>query len=135
LKQQQILVGTLQRQLKDLQLQNGSLSVDLSKKRRTSKTLGSIPQELVKYIPDIELLGRKFWVMGEPWVDIDCFRVPRPTDITPTSLERYATSESIKQGVIAELFAFVPRKLHKMMEESPFFCDRVRVRSLKKCLN
>jgi hypothetical protein len=111
------------------------LSVDLSKKRRTSKTLGSIPQELVKYIPDIELLGRKFWVMGEPWVDIDCFRVPRPTDITPTSLERYATSESIKQGVIAELFAFVPRKLHKMMEESPFFCDRVRVRSLKKCLN
>jgi hypothetical protein len=108
-----------------MQLQNGSLTVDLSKKRRSSKTSAPIPQEFVMHIPTIELLGRKFWVMGEPWVDPDCFGVPCPTDITPDSPQRYATPQSTKQGVIAELYAFVPRKLHKMMQDAPFFHERV----------
>ena len=125
LKHQQILIGDLQRQLKEMRLQNGSLAVDLSKKRRSSKTMVPVPEEFVKHIPKIELLGRKFWVMGEPWVDQDCFGVPCPIDITPISPQRYATDLSTKQGVIAELYAFVPEKFHKMMEEAPVFQERV----------
>ena len=45
---------------------------------------------------DIKLLGRKFSIMEEPWVDRALFKRPRPT-MAATSNERYASQLAAQQ--------------------------------------
>jgi len=62
--------------------------------------------------------------MMEPWVDPAAFGKPCP-DVSPRDLNRYKSDLSIQQGLIAELYEFVPRKLHEMMASHSHFGNQV----------
>jgi len=117
--------------MKDLRFVQSSISaVEGSKKRRGAKNSGdSVPAELAKLAPEIEALGRKFFVMGEPWVDPQSFQLPCPTDVTANGAERFATESCIQEGIIAELYAFVPKRLHQAMQDTSYFSEKVRILS------
>ncbi|THH10262.1 hypothetical protein EW146_g8424 [Bondarzewia mesenterica] len=69
---------------------------------------------------EISTLGHKFLVTVEMWVEISMFQQPHPV-MSALSKDHYRTEMSIKQGVIAELYDFVPIKFHEMMQNySPF---------------
>lgn len=84
---------------------------------------GDVPEEIAQHGEQFALLGRKYCVMVEPWID-NIFEKPCP-DIDPFSEERFLSDASKLQGRIAELYDFVPQKFHRIMNNHSFFHDTV----------
>jgi hypothetical protein len=120
LRDAQIQFGELRAELRKLRLENATLTANQPKRRSAKK----VPPELLKYGEEIAALGRKFGVMMEPWVDPAAFGKPRP-DVSPTDKDRYQSDLSMLQGVVAELYEFVPGRFHEMMERHSYFGNQV----------
>lgn len=112
--------------MKELKVENATLSASATKKSRTAKS-GPVPAALLRDSKAIEDVARMFTVLGAPWTVNTDFQVPCPVDLNPFKPERYATRVSSKLGVAAELFHFVPPRMHGIMENTDFFRDTVRV--------
>ena len=72
----------------------------------------------------IALHARKFCVMNEVFVPEAAFLTKDP-NFDPLDSERYKTPDSIRNGIIAELFEEVLEDLHKLLQESGSFRDLV----------
>jgi hypothetical protein len=70
-------------------------------------------------LAEITKLGKRFVYTGELFMDdLEAFRQPRPESISwiISSADRYKSRESIKEGIVAELYMTVPERLHDMMQ-------------------
>jgi len=86
------------------------------------------PNPLEEYAGDFDQLGRGFCVISEVWVPPTALNQPYPErlrDIGPYHDTRYDDERSKREGVVAELYGFIPAKYHKHLEGSPFFTDKV----------
>ena len=68
------------------------------------------------------LHAQKFCVMNEIFVSEAAFLTEDP-NFDPMDLDRYISEDSIRKGVISELFEEVPKNLHDNMRESATFRD------------
>ena len=68
----------------------------------------------------IALHARKFCVLNEIFVPEAAF-LTRDPNFDPMDPEHYKTADSIRNGIIAELFEEVPDDLHELMQESRSF--------------
>ena len=106
------------------------LKLDLSSHEVESKVYSREPSESPSNISDsnaeIAKYGRKYSLMVCPWIDAGVFvgLEGRP-DIDPLSEERYTNKESDLAGIIAELYDFVPERLHGLMEGHSRFGSNV----------
>lgn len=92
-----------------------------SKKRRgsDSESEGDI------WLDRVALLGRKFGVMNEIFVEPKHFMVVRP-DMDPyDTTNRYASPQSRMVGLTAELFREIPEDLHELLVNDSKFRDEV----------
>lgn len=78
---------------------------------------------------EVKMLGKKFCVMGELWIDDDAFRMPRPA-MAPDDPHRYDSDLTVRLGVIAELYEFVPSKFHDRVLRDPAFGRQVMYHSV-----
>lgn len=109
---------------KELRIENATLSAAIPKKVKKAK-MKAVPAEFLAESTVIEDVARMFTMMATPWTVKGDFTVPRPVDLDPFKPERYATKASAKLAVAAELFHYVPPKLHDMMENTDFFFTAV----------
>ena len=77
------------------------------------------------WLDRVALLGRKFGVMNEIFVEPKHFMVVRP-DIDPyDTTNRYVSPQSRMVGLTAELFREVPEDLHEQLVNDSKFHDEV----------
>jgi hypothetical protein len=113
--------------MKDLKIENAALVANALKQRKSSKAKHeAVPKKLLKYVPKIKLLGRKFSVMGQAWLpEASIFEAKRPNPVELQDERCWATDESMRQGLVLELFDFVPQEMHKYMQGTSHFGDVV----------
>jgi hypothetical protein len=78
----------------------------------------------------ISKIVKRFGTTGELFLmDAEIFRQCRPESFPGiiTSSDRYLTPESMKEGLIAELYALVPERLHETMQNDGVFGKTVRL--------
>ena len=88
------------------------------------------PNPLEDHAKEFKELGRAFCALNEVWVQPSHLSQPYPEslrEIGPWHPERYRNDQTKREGVVAELYDFVPAKFHKYLEGSPFFAGKVRV--------
>ena len=97
---------------------------DESEKETGSKGR-KIPEKFQKHEQAVKTLGKKFGSMHNPFLTRKVFdtALVRP-QLSATSEERFANKESLREGLIAELFDFVPENMHELMR-TQFFGDTV----------
>lgn len=64
-----------------------------------------------KEYKEIALLGRKYAIMVEPWVDKHTF-APRPEGADVSDPSNYESTWRVEQRRIEELYFFIPEKFH-----------------------
>ena len=72
----------------------------------------------------IALHARKFCIMNEVFMPEAAF-LTKDSGFDPLDPEQYKTPDSIRNGIIAELFEEVPGDLHELLQESSSFRDLV----------
>lgn len=133
-----IRVGLLtQFTLQKLQIENSEFRQQLrqftSGSSSSASSTGVAPtpsNPLEQHAKDFDNLGRLFCVLNEIWVHSSHLRKPYPEDlreIGPRHPARYSNDQAKHDGVIAELYDFVPPRFHKYLEGSIFFANKVRV--------
>ncbi|KII83176.1 hypothetical protein PLICRDRAFT_180671 [Plicaturopsis crispa FD-325 SS-3] len=87
-----------------------------SSTRRGSKSKG---KDKPFYSGAIERSGRKFGVMGEPWVsDRMIFRDPRPTgELEPFNVDRYTNPQNARRRLLEEIYSMIPPSLHQHVQK------------------
>ena len=73
-------------------------------------------------------LRKKFCILAELWVDESALGWPYPTTmehISPWSPDHYDGTTSKQDGVMAEIYAYVPEEFHKLIHISPQFSSTV----------
>ena len=112
--------------MKKLQLDLNSLQLSQhkQKKGRQSQT---VPDAVASEDLEIAKLGRKYSLMICPWIATTVFQDlnGRP-NCDPTSSTRFANEDSMLEGTWAELYDFLPTKLHLIMEQHSHFMNVVR---------
>jgi hypothetical protein len=120
--------------LQELQIEN----IDLRKQLRLSSsgavssassvasvTPNSVtPNPLEQYKKDFDQLGRHFCTFNEIWVRSRHLRKPYPENLRktgPRHPSRYSNDQSKQDGVVAELYEFIPNRFHTYLEGSPCF--------------
>ena len=84
---------------------------------------------------DFDQLGQGFCVISEVWVPPTVLNQPYPErlrDIGPYHDTRHNDERSKREGVVAELYDFIPAKYHKHLEGLPFFADEVHTLPLSQ---
>ena len=102
----------------------------------TPATPGTPQNPLDEHADEFNQLGRLFCVLNEIWVRKFHLRQPYPEglrQIGPWHSERYRSDQSKRDGVVAELYKFVPLHFHQYLEGSHFFAKKVPVHHLSKC--
>ena len=116
------MIGRLKQQIKQLELEK-AMAPDVSKPPSRIKS-NNVPPGLVAYTADIDLLARKVITVVEPWIDAAIFREPCPDGPELMAAQRYATPESALQGLLAEVYVYIPPRLLEVID-SDFFGDKV----------
>jgi hypothetical protein len=75
----------------------------------------------------IGVYARRFGVMNEVVVSRDAFLQPRPRGIYSDDPNHWKSEESVRQGLIAELYEELPDDMHAMLQKNPSFRDTVCV--------
>ena len=130
----------LRQQLKKLQLQTNSIEIERKRPRNSSVSVTSKGSEVsdkdldsVNAVSSIKMhdseiakYGRKYSIMICPWIDVSVFDglISRP-DVDPLSEDRYASKLTMLSGTVAELYDFVPSRLHDYMENHSRFASLV----------
>jgi len=86
------------------------------------------PNPLEAHAKTFGQLSRGFCVLNELWVPPSHLNQPYPEnlrDIGPQHSTRYRNDQTKREGIIAELYHFVPPQFHKNLEGSPFFANEV----------
>jgi hypothetical protein len=123
LKVSQLKLGELDKAMRKLKVQSATLLANQPKRRQKSK---NVPNEIAKHDSEISLLGRKFCIMVDPFLtSTTVFAGPRP-DLAADSVYRYDSDITIEQGLIAEVYDFIPEKFHEMMASHSHFATLVR---------
>ena len=81
-------------------------------------------------------LGRLFCALNEFWVRRNHLRKKYPEDLRelgPHHLGRYRNDRSKRDGVVAELYDFVPLRFHEHLEGSHLFADKVFTSRAPNC--
>lgn len=85
-----------------------------------------LPSALTENDGLISLLGKKFGVMVDPWIESATFQLERPEGVRADDPGRYSSPASIKQAKIVEVYEFVPERLHVAMTSHSHFGTLVR---------
>lgn len=85
-----------------------------------------------KEYKEIALLGRKYAIMVEPWVDKHTF-APRPEGIDVSDPSNYESTWRVEQRRIEELHLFIPKTFHEGVAGSEDL--RVKVRLCRTSIN
>ena len=109
------------------------MKVQLQAALRRTKALGDkqprrrkgIPKEITAHDKTIKDLGRQYAVMICPWIDPAFFGHKGRPIADPSSPDRFITKLSQHEASIAELYDFVPQRLHALMENHSHFGDLV----------
>ena len=122
---------TLLQQLKKLQLQANTAEIERRKPRSSSVSVNSAGSKVLdnkvnstnhvstikKHDSDIAKYGQKFSIMICPWIDVSVFDgLNGHPDVDPNTEDRYANKITMLSGMVAELYNFVPTRLHDYME-------------------
>ena len=76
----------------------------------------------------IAKFGRKYSVMVCPWIESGVFEGLRGRpDMDPMSKARFKDGIAMLKGTVAELYDFVPKDLHPLMEGHSLFMSTVSV--------
>jgi hypothetical protein len=84
----------------------------------------------------ISKIAKRFGTMGELFLtDAEIFRqrCPKSFPGNITHSDRYVTPESMKEGIISELYSVVPERLHETMQNDGVFGKMVRPTYLQLC--
>jgi hypothetical protein len=121
LKRLQLMHNELRTENRELKMEMAKQQQNSKKQRKAvrSKEIADTP-ELEDYNVEIGDLGRKFGVMGVPWVETNDFTGDLP-DFVVEDPERYESPEAIALGLTAELHEFVPRRMKSLMTGAPYF--------------
>ena len=121
--------------LQKLEIQNAKYRHDLRKftssASPSASSAGSVPvlpNPLEPHAEDFDKLGRSFCVLYEVWVQQGHLRQPYPENLRelgPWHPHRYTNDRTKNEGVVAELYSFVPSKFHEHLETSHFFSKKV----------
>ena len=120
--------------LQDLQLQNSDLrkqmreSPSVVSSSASSAPASATTHPLVEFKKDFDTLGRQFCTFHEIWVRPPHLRKPYPEGLRqtgPLDPSHYRNDQSKQDGVIAELYDFVPSRFHAHLERSPYFAKTV----------
>lgn len=88
-----------------------------------------LPDVIRTNLVAIQALGREFGIMYFPWLEASsAFCRPRPKQPAPS--ERYATLDNINDAIICDLYNFIPRHFHEVMENHSEFGTLVSFASL-----
>lgn len=101
-----------------------------------SASAASPPHPLEDHAKDFDQLGRSFCTLNELWVHPSHLGQPYPEnlrEIGPWNSARYHDNQTKHDGLIAELYDFLPLQFHKHLEGSPFFANKVRVVAIPHC--
>ena len=108
----------LRKQVKELKLQLASQAVETksSARRRKSKST-SLSDDITADDDEISMYARKYSLTISPWPDSAAFDnlCGRP-NVDPYCEDRYKTKASMVAANVAELYDFIPARLHKFME-------------------
>ena len=88
----------------------------------------TVPDPLGKYGKDFDKLGRHFCAFNKIWVRPSHLCKPYPEDLRevgPRHAACYTNDKTKQDGVVAELYKFVPEDFHMYLESSPFFAKQV----------
>jgi len=69
---------------------------------------------------EIATLAKKYGVMVQPWLDESLLSSPQPSDMSGMDLSRYQNDSTKHDGLMAELYEFLPNYLHALMPHSQF---------------
>jgi len=69
---------------------------------------------------EISTLAKKYGVMVQPWLDKSLLSSPRPSDMSGMDPSRYQNDSTKHNGLIAELYEFLPNYLQPLMPHSQF---------------
>ena len=105
------MISDLRGELRKSKKENVVLSENQPKRK-----LKNVPPQVSKHDREIMKLGRQYSIMINPWVDLSLFRQQGRPNVDPLSADRYKNTVSQRDASIAELYDFVPKKLHKLME-------------------
>jgi hypothetical protein len=74
-------------------------------------------------------LAKRFSITCELFTDdLELFRQPPPDSMTIiNSPDRYSSRDRMKEGVLAELYASIPERLHDMMRNDSAFGRTVTI--------
>jgi|ERR1700722_11374355 len=122
LRETQLEYQDLRNAFRKLQLEKNAM--DAIQPRRKKQASKDMPEELAPHVERIALLGRRYGTMVVPWVDPAHFQIPRP-NLDAYSEERYHSAESKKQGLVAELYDFIPEIFHDPMNKHTYFATTV----------
>ena len=94
-----------------------------------SVALSATPLNLLEwYREDFDQLGRSFCIFNELWVCRSHLCKPYPEGLRqdgPRHPKHYSNNQTKCDGIIAELYDFVPLRFHKYLEGSGFFTKKV----------
>jgi hypothetical protein len=122
----QLLRLVRQLHIKIDELDSSTSSGSTRKPSKQAAKATAIEQALGCDKQEVALLGRKYAVTIQPWVEKSIFHQPYPRNALPNSPGRYATEQSKYTALVAELYGFVPEHLHeKMLKFSKEFGDQV----------
>ena len=126
----------LRNQLKKLQLEYNTLSVGQRKAKRpissSSKGSSDVPESTAQLDNEVAKHGRKYSILVCPWIDANIFHALNSCpNVDYTSEDRFRDEQSMLEGTQAELYNFLPTKLHVMMDHRSHFVPIVRFYLLK----
>ncbi|KAH7917411.1 hypothetical protein BV22DRAFT_1135425, partial [Leucogyrophana mollusca] len=101
------------------ELQNKYRQLEASQPKRRKKLTA---RDLAVATQDemIRQLGRKFSFVRCLWISPTIFKHKTPPSVNLLGKDRWASPKSIEDGMVAELFAFVPPELHPYMIHDHF---------------
>ena len=124
----------------ELQIENAELRKQVRQSTSSAVTSASssaaasaTPDPLGQHSEDFDKLGRHFCAFNEIWVRPHHLRQPYPEslrELGPRHPARYTNDQTKQDGVIAELYNFVPPDFHEYLQSSPFFAKKVSVITL-----
>ena len=115
----------LRNELKKLKLDLNSLQLGQQKKK--GRQSDPVPDAVASQDSEIAKYGRKYSLMVCPWIDPIVFHgMDGRPDCDPTSPSRYANEESALEATRAEVYDFIPTKLHAIMGQHSHFLTVVR---------
>jgi len=118
LKDSQVAKGELEARLRTLELNDASKRAQ-NRRRKTKDDTDA----LAEFHDEITMIGKRFTIMNECWVDAALFMQENTDWVDKT--ERYSCHENIQQSITSELYEAVPRKFHEMMSKHSQFAAKV----------